>query len=91
VLAFTAARMIVTEPLLDAVFDPPELLHTLARWSTYGAAIAGVLGAGWWHSHRRPAVAPHAAADASAWAAAPSRPQPGPKGEIMDTLIAYLR
>lgn len=44
VLAFTAAKMIVGEPLLDPVFDP----HAIARWSTYAACIAGVLGAGWW-------------------------------------------
>jgi YjbE family integral membrane protein len=47
VLAFTAAKMIIGEPLLDAVFDPPEALHAAARWSTYAACIAGVLGAGW--------------------------------------------
>ncbi|MBA2673385.1 TerC family protein [Ramlibacter sp.] len=55
VLAFTAARMIVHEPLLDAVFDPPEMLHTVARWGTYLAAIAGVLAAGWWAARRRAA------------------------------------
>ena len=44
VLAFTAAKMIVSEPLLDAVFDP----SAGARWSTYAACVAGVLGAGWW-------------------------------------------
>jgi YjbE family integral membrane protein len=43
VLAFTAAKMIVSEPLLDAVFDP----SAVARWSTYALCIAGVLGAGW--------------------------------------------
>jgi YjbE family integral membrane protein len=43
VLAFTAAKMIVSEPLLDAVFDP----HAPARWSTYAVCIVGVLGAGW--------------------------------------------
>ena len=53
VLAFTAARMIVGEPLLDAVFDPPEFVHTAARWTTYAAAVAGVLGAGWWSATRR--------------------------------------
>ncbi|MES2940148.1 MAG: TerC family protein [Pseudomonadota bacterium] len=58
VLAFTAARMIVGEPLLDAVFDPPEALHTAARWATYLAAIAGVLASGWWASRRR-AGRPH--------------------------------
>jgi predicted tellurium resistance membrane protein TerC len=53
VLAFTAAKMIVSEPLLDAVFDPPEFVHTAARWTTYAAAVAGVLGAGWWSATRR--------------------------------------
>jgi YjbE family integral membrane protein len=48
VLAFTAAKMIVSEPLLDALFDPPELIHSMARWATYALAIAGVLGAGYW-------------------------------------------
>ncbi len=47
VLAFTAARMIVGEPLLDEVFD-----HTAARWATYIAAVAGVLAAGWWNARR---------------------------------------
>jgi len=49
VLAFTAAKMIVNEPLLDAVFDP----HTAARWATYALAIGGVLGGGWWTSRRQ--------------------------------------
>ena len=53
VLAFTAAKMIVSEPLLDAVFDPPDLLHAVARWGTYAASVAGVLGAGWWVGKRR--------------------------------------
>ncbi len=52
VLAFTAAKMIVSEPLLDDVFDPPALLNTAARWFTYAAAVAGVLAAGWWSAHR---------------------------------------
>ena len=34
VLAFTAAKMIVSEPLLNAVFDPPEIVNTAARWGT---------------------------------------------------------
>jgi len=53
VLAFTAAKMIVSEPLLDPVFDPPELINTLARWGTYAVAVAGVLGAGWYTSRRQ--------------------------------------
>jgi YjbE family integral membrane protein len=43
VLAFTAAKMIIGEPLLDDVFDP----HAFARWSTYAVCIFGVLAAGW--------------------------------------------
>ena len=48
VLAFTAAKMVISEPLLDAVFDPPELVHTMARWATYTLAVLGVLGFGYW-------------------------------------------
>ena len=52
VLAFTAAKMIVSEPWLAPVFDPPELMHSAARWAVYGCAIAGVLGAGLWVGKR---------------------------------------
>jgi YjbE family integral membrane protein len=48
VLAFTAAKMVISEPLLDAVFDPPELVNTVARWATYALAVIGVLGASYW-------------------------------------------
>ena len=48
VLALTAAKMIVGEPLLDDVFE-----YTAARWATYAAAVAGVLAAGWWATHRQ--------------------------------------
>jgi YjbE family integral membrane protein len=58
VLAFTAAKMITGEPLLDAVFDPPELIHTAARWTTYAVAVAGVLAAGWWATRRHAAQGP---------------------------------
>ncbi len=60
VLAFTAAKMIIGEPLLDAVFDPAGPLHAMARWTTYAVCIAGVLGAGWLATRgaRRPADAP---------------------------------
>jgi YjbE family integral membrane protein len=60
VLAFTAARMIIGEPWLDAVFDPAGTLHAFARWSTYAVCIAGVLGAGWLAARtaRRSADAP---------------------------------
>jgi YjbE family integral membrane protein len=56
VLAFTAAKMIVSEPLLAGVFgsaaQPAELLHTAARWSTYTVAVLGVLGFGWWRNRQ---------------------------------------
>jgi YjbE family integral membrane protein len=56
VLAFTAAKMIIGEPLLDMVFDPPATVHAIARWTTYAVCIAGVLGGGWWATRgaRRP-------------------------------------
>ena len=47
VLAFTAAKMIVSEPLLDPVFDPEGWIHTAARWGMHVVAIGGVLGAGY--------------------------------------------
>jgi predicted tellurium resistance membrane protein TerC len=52
VLAFTAAKMIVGEPLLDPLFDPDGVLHEIARIGTYVLAIAGVLGLGWWSARR---------------------------------------
>ena len=47
VLAFTAARMIVGEPLLESVFRARP-----ARWLMYAVVIGGVLAAGWIHSRR---------------------------------------
>ena len=58
VLAFTAAKMIVSEPLLDVVYGEAgamqavEALHRAAHWGTYAVAVAGVLGAGWWATRR---------------------------------------
>jgi hypothetical protein len=54
VLAWTAARMIVHEPLLGEVFD-----EAMLRWIAYAAAIAGVLAAGHWAAARvnsRPSI-----------------------------------
>jgi len=48
VLAFTAAKMIVGEPLLDWVFDQ----SAPARWALYAIAVTGVLTAGWLQSRR---------------------------------------
>ncbi len=58
VLAFTAAKMIIGEQLLDTVFDPQGAIHTAARWATYALAIAGVLGAGWWATRRSAKAVP---------------------------------
>jgi YjbE family integral membrane protein len=46
VLAFTAAKMIVSEPLLDTLFDAADWPQTAARWGIYGLSILGVLLAG---------------------------------------------
>jgi YjbE family integral membrane protein len=56
VLAYTAGHMIVSEPLLDAVYDP----HLPARLATYAVLIAGVLGAGWWATRRMHGARDHA-------------------------------
>ncbi|MFI5443791.1 TerC family protein [Polaromonas sp. UC242_47] len=56
VLAFTAAKMIVSEPLLDAIYGGPatamETTQRLAQWGTYALAVAGVLGGGWLATRR---------------------------------------
>ena len=58
VLALTAAKMIVSEQMLDAVYGGPNalpsqaLIHTLAVWGTYALSVAGVMGAGWWATRR---------------------------------------
>ncbi|WOB08520.1 TerC family protein [Piscinibacter gummiphilus] len=56
VLAYTAAHMIIGEPLLDEVFDP----SALNRIVTYAVLIVGVLAAGWWSARRAPANRPSA-------------------------------
>lgn len=62
VLAFTAAKMIVGERLLQSVYGGPDspasaqTLHTAAQWATYALAIAGVLAAGWWVNRRAAAA-----------------------------------
>ena len=63
VLAFTAAKMIVSEPLLDPLYGGPQslpslqTLQTIAEYMTYALAIAGVLGAGVWAARRSKANA----------------------------------
>ena len=58
VLAYTAGHMIVSEPLLDPLYDP----HWVARIATYAVVVCGVLAAGWWaaqrsHDTRQPRLA----------------------------------
>jgi len=58
VLAFTAAKMIVGEPLLDPIYGGPDAVladqaaQATAQWATYTLAVASVLGAGWWTTRR---------------------------------------
>jgi YjbE family integral membrane protein len=56
VLAYTAAHMIIGEPLLDEVFDP----SAINRIATYAVLIVGVLAAGWWSARRTPSNRPSA-------------------------------
>ena len=70
VLAFTAAKMIVSEPLLDPVYGGPgasvpadQVLQTAAQWATYALAVAGVLGGGFWAAKK---ARRHANANANA-------------------------
>jgi YjbE family integral membrane protein len=53
VLAYTAAHMIVGEPLLDDIFDPNAAL----RIAAHALLIAAVLAAGWWSTRRAGAPA----------------------------------
>jgi YjbE family integral membrane protein len=57
VLAYTAAKMVVSEPLLTDIFGdahmPLAATESAARWLAYGVAVTGVLAAGWW-SQRKP-------------------------------------
>jgi YjbE family integral membrane protein len=52
VLAFTAAKMIVSEPVLANLFGStgvvPTDMQTAARWGVYIVSVAGVLLAGRW-------------------------------------------
>ena len=52
VLAFTAAQMIVGEPLLDRWQDAPAPLAQPARWAICGLSVLGVLAAGRWTARR---------------------------------------
>lgn len=53
VLAFTAAKMIVGEPVLASVFGPAAPWSTIAHWGVYAVAVAGVLATGSWSARRK--------------------------------------
>lgn len=59
VLAFTAAKMIVSEPWLMEVFgsakEPLDAMQSGARWAVYTVTVLGVLAAGWWAGRKRAA------------------------------------
>ncbi|MFM7342041.1 MAG: TerC family protein [Betaproteobacteria bacterium] len=58
VLAFTAAKMIVSEPWLKEFYGGKDVWssghtpHIAAHLATYAVAVVGVLAAGWWASRR---------------------------------------
>ncbi|MDT8990135.1 TerC family protein [Curvibacter sp. APW13] len=56
VLAFTAAKMVVGEPLLRSVFGSASEglspAQTALRWTMYGVAVAGVLLAARWRKRK---------------------------------------
>ncbi len=53
VLAFTAAQMVVNEPLLDNFFDGTTWAHDLARWSVHAVFIAAIVIFSWLHHKRQ--------------------------------------
>jgi len=53
VLAYTAAKMIVTEPFLDDIFGIKEDPATALRHATEAACVALVLGLAWFASSRK--------------------------------------
>ena len=69
VLAYTAAKMVVGEPLLAGWFGTREAPVHLLRWALEAVCVAGVLGVAWLATRRRPQ------ADGAAAAAAPEVPR----------------
>ncbi len=57
VLAFTAAKMVMGEPVLASVFGPDAPWRTAAQWSLYAVSVAGVLVIGTWAARRKTAAA----------------------------------
>jgi YjbE family integral membrane protein len=65
VLAFTAAKMIVSEPLLVDFYGGKnawaegQTMKVAAQWLTYLVAVVGVLGGGWLATRRAAAAESH--------------------------------
>ncbi len=80
VLAWTAAKMMVSEPLVKGYFDENALLSVLV----YAAVIAGVLCAGVWanQSRARARVAGHVVKAAIVPGSAPGAGNPGKQGGV---------
>ena len=57
VLAFTAAQMVVNEPLLDPLIDGGTWAHDMAKWSVHVVFIAAIGLISWWQ-HKRQNAAP---------------------------------
>jgi YjbE family integral membrane protein len=57
VLAFTAAQMVVSEPLLKEYFDGTLWHEDVARWLIHGVFMAAILGLSWVRSKRQSAKA----------------------------------
>jgi YjbE family integral membrane protein len=59
VLAYTAAKMIVTEPVLEGVFGTKEAPATALRYATEAVCVAGVLGIAWLATRKKSATTTH--------------------------------
>jgi len=53
VLAYTAAHMVINEPLLDEYLDGSDRVHQAVRGAIYVVGIGAVLGLGWLTARRR--------------------------------------
>jgi YjbE family integral membrane protein len=63
VLAYTAAHMVINEPLLDEYLDGADYIHHAVRGAIYVGGIGAVLGLGWL-TNRRIRARPKAEAEA---------------------------
>ena len=73
VLAYTAAKMIVTEPLLSDIFGTKENPATMLRYAVEAGCIVLVLGLAWLATRKKPQRGEPAQIAAAAAAQEPSR------------------